>query len=99
MLGHLISIANKIGKRHGMRLEKCVYDPLKCPNGRPKELIMAQLVAQRGTINHSVAFAGDLIFDCARERALPTTRQSLDVICEGLGYKRLKKIYMLVKCP
>lgn len=106
----LSCVANKNLLQYGMKLVKNDrrnrYNPNEraCKGNEKNEkdkdthrLVLGKLKGRKGGINHAVAFVNDeLIFDANHERAMPMTKQSLDIACDGTGYHSLYWSYRLV---
>ena len=103
----LQDVANKVLIQYGMKLVKNNklnrYDPraiaatesieAKC---KGTKIVVAKLKGKKGGINHAVCFVNDrLIFDANQSSALPLTEESLQLVCDGAGYRSLYWSYRL----
>jgi hypothetical protein len=101
----LEGIANRVLLQYNLKLVKNKkpnrYDPLVSANSNNEKkgikVVIAKLRGRTGGINHAVCFVNDRwIFDANHPVALPLTEESLEISCEGAGYKSLYWSYRLV---
>ena len=102
----LEGVANRILLQYDMKLVKNNklnrYDPKAIVANSNTErqgtkLVVAKLKGRHGGINHAVCFVNDqLIFDANHPTALPLTEESLEMVCDGAGYKSLYWSYRLL---
>ena len=104
----LQNVANTVLIQYDMKLVKNNklnrYDPIAIAasnnigrKSKGTKIVVAKLRGRNGGINHAVCFVNDeLIFDANRPFALPFTEESLELVCDGAGYRSLYWSFRMV---